>query len=426
MRYNTCMSSFVIEGLAGAKRLKGTIPVFGAKNSVLPTMAAALLIKGETVIDNVPGIADIDSMGRLMEGLGAYVSRSGSTMTVNATTVSGTALEPSAARSLRASVILAGPVLARLGSVSFPHPGGDVIGERPIDLFISGFEALGATTTLAGDTYTLEAPQGLQGGEFFFSTVSVTATETLMMAATLAKGTVVLKNAAMEPEVVALADFLRSCGARIDGAGTPTIVIKPVSLVEPAPWRVIPDRIEAASFLALGALAAEELTVTNLAPADLDAVIDVLVRMGVPLTIGRDTITVRAPDVLKPVRVRTHEYPGFPTDAHPPVMILLTQAAGESVMIESIFDGRLNYLPELVSMGADITLISPHRAKVVGTSALHAADIMSPDIRAGLAFILAAIVATGTSTVGNAHLVDRGYEKIEERLAAVGVSIVRK
>ncbi len=312
-----------------------------------------------------------------------------------------------------------------MGSVTFPHPGGDLIGERPIDLFIAGFKTLGATVTEAGDTYTISAPEGLTGGDFFFNTVSVTGTETLLMAAVLAKGTVILRNAAMEPEVVALAEFLTSAGARIEGAGTPTIVVRPVSLTEPAPYTVIPDRIEAATFLALGALAGEEITVEHVMPHHLDAVIDVLVRMGVPVTVGKDSITVRAPETLTPVRVRTHEYPGFPTDAHPPIMILLTQAMGESVMIESIFDGRLKYTEELLKMGADISPISPHRARVIGQSSLKGADIDTPDIRAGLAFMLAAIIAEGKSTIGNAHLIDRGYEEIEKRLASVGVQIAR-
>jgi UDP-N-acetylglucosamine 1-carboxyvinyltransferase len=420
------MSSFVIEGLAGKKSLKGSIPVYGAKNSVLPTMAASILMPGETVIQNVPDIADVRSMSTLLEKLGAYVHVGEREVTVNARDVSGTVLDQAAAKSLRASVLLIGPVLARMGAVTFPHPGGDLIGERPIDLFISGLQALGAGLTESGDTYTLSVPNGLTGGDFFFSTVSVTATEALMMAATRAKGTVVLRNAALEPEVVALATFLRSAGAVIEGDGTPTIVIKPVTLVEPPPYTVIPDRIEAATFLALGALAGESLTVTNLVPHHLDAVIDVLTRMGVSLTVGRDEITVRAPERLLPVRVRTHEYPGFPTDAHPPVMVLLTQAEGESVLIESIFDGRLPYTAELVRMGADIELMSPHRAHVRGPRALKGAQIVSPDIRAGLAYMLAAIVASGESEVGNAHLVDRGYEKIEHRLSALGVSIKRQ
>ncbi len=419
------MSSFVIDGLAGKKTLKGSIPVYGAKNAVLPTMAAALLIKGETVIDNVPGIADVHVLAQIIEKLGGFVSRDGSRLTVNARDITGSVIDHTLAKTLRASIVLTGPLLARLGSVTFPHPGGDLIGERPIDLFMAGFKTLGAEVTETGETYTISAPSGLTGGDFFFSTVSVTGTETLMMAAVLAKGTVVLRNAAMEPEVVALADFLKSAGARIDGAGTPTIVIKPVSLVEPPPYSVIPDRIEAATFLALGALAAEELVVEHIAPHHLDAVVDVLLRMGVPITMSNDRITVRAPEKLVPVRVRTHEYPGFPTDAHPPIMVLLTQAVGESVMIESIFDGRLKYTEELVRMGADITAISPHRARVVGKSQLMGADIDTPDIRAGLAFMLAAIAADGKSKIGGAHLIDRGYEKIENRLSAVGVQIAR-
>ena len=389
-------------------------------------MAAALLIKGETILQNVPGIADVDAMASLMQGLGATVERHGSTLAVNARHLSGAMLDHAAAKSLRASVVLTGPLLARMGSVSFPHPGGDLIGERPIDIFISGFQALGATVTEAGETYTFSAPQGLTGGDYFFNTVSVTGTETLMMAATLARGTVILRNAAMEPEVMALADFLNSSGAHIEGAGTPIITIRPVSLVEPAPYRIIPDRIEAATFLALGALAAEELVVTQVNPHHLHAVIDVLVRMNVPVTVGQNSITVRAPEVLRAARVRTHEYPGFPTDAHPPTIILLTQAVGESVMIESIFDGRLKYTEELVRMGAVIVPISPHRARVVGPRALQAANITTPDIRAGLSFMLASIIAEGTSRIGNAHLIDRGYEKIEERLAALGVSIRRE
>lgn len=420
------MASFVIDGLSGKKTLSGTVSVSGAKNSVLPTMAAALLLKGETVIENVPDIADVGVLSRIIEKLGGFVTREKGRLTVQAKDVAVGVIDHALAKALRASIVLTGPLLARLGSVSFPHPGGDLIGERPIDLFLAGFQAMGATVSETGETYTLAAPQGLQGADYFFSTVSVTGTETLMMAAVLAKGTVVLRNAAMEPEVIALAAFLNSCGARVEGAGTPVIIIKPVSLVEPAPYTVIPDRIEAATFLALGALAGKDLTVANVRPHELDAVIDVLKRMDVPLMISDTWIKISAPDTLRPVRVRTHEYPGFPTDAHPPVMVLLTQAAGESVMIESIFDGRLKYTEELVKMGADISMVSPHRARVVGQTPLRGADITTPDIRAGLAFMLAAIIAEGKSTIGNAELIDRGYEKIEERLRAVGVQIERR
>lgn len=418
--------SFVIQGLQGEKTLSGSIPVYGAKNNVLKLMAAACLIEGTSSFTNVPGISDVDSLGRILEGLGAYVERKDRTLSVNAKNLTETVLDANLAKSLRASVVLIGPLLARLGSVTFPHPGGDVIGERPIDLFISGLTALGAEFSETADTYTLSAPQGLSGGEFFFRIVSVTATETLMMAATLAKGPVTLKNCAMEPEVPALAAFLNSCGANIKGAGTPTITIQPSALSEPKEsFRVIPDRIEAASFLALGALAARELTVTDCEPMHLDAVLGALSYMQVPYEVSKSSVTVRAPEKIMPTRLRTHEYPGFATDAHPPFLILLTQAAGDSVMIESVFDGRLNYTKELVKMGANIEIVSPHRANIKGPTPLTGAEIQTPDIRAGLAFMLAGIIAKGKTVVGNAHMIDRGYESIEKRLQAVGVSIER-
>jgi UDP-N-acetylglucosamine 1-carboxyvinyltransferase len=418
--------SFVIEGLAGKKRLKGIIPVFGAKNAVLPLMAAASLIEGEVRLSNVPHISDVSSLGRILEELGAFVTHQGDVLTIHSKDLSGGVLNQDLAKSMRASVVLIGPLLARLGAVTFPHPGGDVIGERPIDLFISGFQRLGAVCTETPESYTLSAPNGLSGGEFFFRIISVTATETLMMAAPLAKGPVTLKNCAMEPEIIAIAEFLKACGADIEGAGTPTIIIKPSILHAPdASYTVMPDRIEAATFLALGALAAEELTITNLEPKHLDAVLDTLSAIGVSFSIDTNSITVRAPEKLKPVKLRTHEYPGFPTDAQSPMAILLTQAEGESTVYETIFDGRLNYVQELIGMGANIQLVNPHRAIVKGPTPLKSRDIDGPDIRAGLAFILAAAIADGTSHIGNAHLVDRGYEQIEKRLAAVGLSIKR-
>lgn len=426
--YNTLVSDniFTIEGLNGRPSLEGQIEVYGAKNALLPAMAAACLVEGETHLENVPGIADVGQMTRILEGLGAYVTRGEKALTISAKEMGGTVLDSAAAKSLRASILLIGPVLARLGRVTFPHPGGDLIGERPIDLFVRAFESLGATFSSDGNSYVLEAPNGLNGGEIFFRGITVTGTETVMMAATLAKGPVTLKNCAMEPEVIATADLLRGMGARITGDGTPTITISPSALFAPSkPFRIIPDRIEAASFLALGALSAKHLDVTNVEPRHLDAVIDMLNEMGVETSISKDAIAVRAREILKPIRVRTHEYPGFATDAQPPFMVLLTQAEGESVLIESIFDGRLNYTSELVQMGANITLLSPHKAKVIGKTPLKAASINTPDIRAGLAFILAASIAEGTSTVMSANLIDRGYESIEKRLQAVGLSIIR-
>ncbi|MEK9177020.1 MAG: UDP-N-acetylglucosamine 1-carboxyvinyltransferase [Patescibacteria group bacterium] len=418
--------TFVVEGLAGKPGLTGTVKISGAKNHVLKVMAAAALIEGESKFENVPGIADVDAMGKLLEGLGAFVTKSGSSLTVSAKRMSGTVFDAALAKSLRASIVLTGPILARMGSVTFPHPGGDIIGERAIDVFLSGFEQLGAAVSHEGGTYTVSAPKGLSGGEVFFRVVSVTGTETLMMAATFAKAPVVLKNCAMEPEVVATAEYLKACGAKIDGVGGTTIIVHPSSLTPPPePFSIIPDRIEAGSFLALGAMAGKDLTIQGVVPQHLDALIQTLWAMGVPLTISGDAITLSAPEKLLPVNVRTHEYPGFPTDAQAPFSVLLTQAEGESVVVESIFDGRLAYTTELVKMGANISLISPHRARVTGKTPLSAITVDSPDIRAGLALVLAAVIAKGQSTIGNVHLIDRGYEGVENKLAALGLSIKR-
>ncbi|MEK7530912.1 MAG: UDP-N-acetylglucosamine 1-carboxyvinyltransferase [Patescibacteria group bacterium] len=419
-------SAFVIEGTRGEKKLSGSIPVYGSKNAVLPLMAAAALVEGETKLSNVPEIADIRSMISILEGLGAFVTYAGDTLSVRTQDLSQTVLDRAAAKSLRASVLLTGPVLARNKSVTFPHPGGDLIGERPVDVFLNAFTKLGATVTENADSYTVSAPNGLTGGEYFFHVVSVTGTESILIAATAATGTVTLKNCAMEPEVVATAEFLQSCGAKIEGAGTPTILITPTSLTAPSTaTKVIPDRIEAASFLTLGALLGQDITVTNADRTHLDAVIDALEIMGVSVLSDSTGMHVKAPERLTAARLRTHEYPGYPTDAQSPQVVLLTQATGESVVIESIFDGRLAYTKELVRMGANIELMSPHRAVIRGPTSLTAATIDTPDIRAGLAYMLAAAIASGTSTINNAHIIDRGYAHIVQRLSALGLSIKR-
>lgn len=420
------MSSFSVQGLGGKAELEGEIQVSGAKNAILPLMAAATLIEGEVAFSNVPDIADVASMGALLEGLQAFVTRKTGVVEVDAAKMTGFKLDPALAGQLRASVILMGPILARMGRVSLPHPGGDVIGERPIDLFVSGFQKLGAKFSETGELYTLEAPQGLTGGEIFFRVVSVTATEALMMAATFAKGPVTLKNCAMEPEVVEVAKFLKACGARIEGAGTPTVIVFPSALVAPSsPFPIMADRIEAATYLILGALAGKKITVTGAEPTHMDALIQALWEMGVPLAISGSSITVSKPDKLVATNIRTHEYPGLATDVQPPLTVLLTQAEGESIVRESVFDGRLLYTAELVKMGADISMETPHRVRVRGATPLRGANITTPDIRAGLAFLLAAAAASGESTIGNAELIDRGYEHIENKLSKLGLSIKR-
>jgi UDP-N-acetylglucosamine 1-carboxyvinyltransferase len=400
--------SFTVEGLAGRRTLQGSIRVGGAKNAALKALAASVLFEDEVVFENLPEIEDVKRMQELLKG-GLPI------------------LRKDIAERLRASIVLTGPTLARYGQVTFPFPGGCVLGERPIDLFLEGYQAMGATVQEDDDLFTISG--SLKGARIFFPIVSVTGTETLMMAAVLAEGTTVLENAAMEPEIASLAEYLQACGARISGAGTATITIEGRSgaLLHSGgrPYVTPPDRIETGSFVLLGALAGEEVTVTHCQPKHIDALLVLLRRAGVRLEVGDDTITVRQGGVYKSVSVRTHEYPGFATDLQAPMAVFLTQCTGEATILETIFDGRFRYIDDLVRMGADITVMNPHRVLIKGPARLTSKELESPDLRGGLAYILAAAVAEGTSTIRNAYLIDRGYEHIEQRLQALGLSIAR-
>ena len=424
---------FRIVGSGGARTLKGEIRIAGAKNAALKVLAASILFRDPLRLTNMPDIEDVDRISDLLVSMGASIDRKGSVLTVDTRSLHTHELTSDIAKRLRASIVLSGPVLARTGRVSFPHPGGCVIGERPIDLFLEGFTKMGATVTLRDKTYDVVAADGkLRGAEIFFRTPTVTGTETFMMAATLAKGTTILKNAAMEPEIPWLAEILNACGAQISGAGTSTITIKGTGgkrlTAKDHSFSILPDRIEAGSFLILGALAAKELTITNCIPEHLESLIEMLEFAGVPVTKGKRSLTVRAPAqkvVPRSIPVKTHEYPGFPTDLQAPMIVFLTQSKGESTVFETIFEGRLNFTEGLNRMGAAITMMDPHRVLVKGPTPLRGKRLESPDLRAGLAFILAAVVADGVSEIFNAYYVDRGYEHVEERLRSIGVKIER-
>jgi UDP-N-acetylglucosamine 1-carboxyvinyltransferase len=422
-------NKFIVEGLAGQRRLAGSIAVRGAKNAVVAAMPAALLFEDALTLSNVPQIEDVDTEAQILEALGARVTRAGERCTVDASAVKSGDLDDALARKIRASIVFAGPLLGRFGKASFPHPGGDVIGPRPINLFLDGFKKMGCTVAQEGDRYRLTAPQGLKGAEIFFLFVSVTATETLMMAAVLAEGRTVLKNAAMEPEIVSLAEFLISCGAKIRGAGTPTIEIEGGSLLRAGgrELHIIPDRIEMGTFMLLGALAAEELEITHCNPADGEMLVSLLRESGVVVETSATSVRLRSGALEpRPLTIRTHEYPGFATDLQPPMVVYLTQTQGESSVFETIWGGRLLYIRDLVSMGANITVHSAHQASIVGPTPLRGANLTSPDIRAGLAYLLAATVASGSSTIDNVYHIDRGYERIEERLQKLGLNIKRE
>lgn len=429
--------SFVIEGLAGKKALKGEITVNGAKNAVLKAMAASVLFSDEIKLENVPHTEDVKKMNVLLEKLGASVLHSGNTVKIDASKVTVSDLDESLAQSMRSSVVLTGPLLARFGKTSFPAPGGCVIGTRPIDQFVAGYRKMGATVEYKNDTYYMSAPSGkLKGAEIFFNMQTVGGTETLMMAAVLAEGKTVLKNCAMEPEIVSVAEYLNSCGAQIKGAGTTTIEITGGGLLASKGNRYVtlPDRIEAGSFLLLGALCADNLKITNCNPTHLEITINMLRDAGVPITTTKDTIEIRDNGKIKnssfkAFDVRTHEYPGFPTDLQAPMVTFLSQATGESTVLETIYEGRFKFTQNLIRLGAQITTMNPREILLHGNADFKAnpdEPMDAYDIRAGFATVVAALLAKGTSTVSNIYYIDRGYESLETRLNSLGANIVRK
>ncbi len=420
--------SFVIKGLEGRHILEGDISVSGAKNDILKIMAASLLFEDTVQIENVPNVLDVTALTDILEKIGVKVERTEKHLLLLSPKHAHTTLPKDGAKKLRASVILTGPLLSRYGSVSFPHPGGCVIGARPIDIFIQSFECMGAVCTRDDTNYTLSAPSGLQGADIFFPIASVGATETILMAATLAKGTTILRNAAMEPEIQHLAYYLIKSGADIQGVGTPTIIIKGGDLLHANEniYTVMPDRIEAGSFAILAALAGKKVRITNCNPSHIRSLLALFEKSGVVYKKDATSLTIyKRQKPYKSVSIRTHEYPGFSTDLQAPMTIFLTQAEGEGLVFETLYEGRLRYTDDIVRMGADITMFDPHRVLIRGPKKLIGRELEAPDLRAGLAYIIAGTIASGTSTIRAARHIDRGYSNIEKRLRKIGVPITR-
>ncbi|MFA6415998.1 MAG: UDP-N-acetylglucosamine 1-carboxyvinyltransferase [Candidatus Paceibacterota bacterium] len=420
-----------IEGLAGQRVLSGTIHVGGAKNAILKALASTILFADEVNLTNVPDIEDVRQTVKLLADLGGQVSAPEKhSYLIDTQSLDKTVIAPEISKKLRASIVLTGPLLARFGRVSFPHPGGCVIGKRPIDLFLEGFKAMGAKVELKNELYEIASTGSkLHGANIFFKNISVTATETFLMAAILAEGKTVLKNCALEPEIVSLGEFLKKCGAQISGLGTPTIEIVGGDLLlsQGQIYQTVPDRIEAGSFLVLAGLLAKDMTIADCRPDHLDAVIEFLHHSGVKMEIGENYIRVRDNDSGNFVAndLKTHEYPGFPTDLQAPMTVFLTQAKGQSFVFETIFEGRLNHLESLERMGAKVKILDSHRAIIDGPSDLSGRELISPDLRAGLAYIISGLVAKGQTNVHNVGYIDRGYEDIEGRLNALGANIKR-
>jgi len=409
----------------GGKKLKGEIKVNGAKNAALKILAATLLTDEECSISNIPQIEDIFRLIELLEDIGVRIkNKKKGVYQLKGKGINKSSLEPEIAQRLKGSILLTAPLLARFGQASFPQPGGCVIGQRPRDIFIDGFKAFGAQIKESKKEYFLTT-KGLKGARFIFPLISVTATETMILAGVLAKGKTYLENAACEPEIISLAEFLNQSGAKIKGAGTPFIQIEGVKYLKGSKFDIIPDRIEAGSFALLGAVTNSPIKVTGLNPSHLEILWSLFEKVGVNFEIGNNFVKIKPSKELKAVNLKTHEYPGFPTDLQAPFTILMTQAKGLSLIHETIFEGRLFYTDILNQMGARIIMADPHRVIIQGPNKLFGRNLTSPDIRAGIALVIAALVAKGESIIDNIYQIDRGYEKIEERLQKLGANIKR-
>lgn len=417
------MAKFIIKG---GQKLHGEIQVKGAKNAALKILPAALLSTEKITITNLPQIEDTERALELLNYLGAKIEKQPNRCEIEIKKISTNELSPEFAKKFRASIMFVGPLLARLGEVRFPHPGGCVLGAggRPIDLFLDGFRALGAQISTKGGFYILSAKE-LCGADYFFTNVSVTGTEALMMTGVLARGTTTLKNCAMEPEIKALADYLNGQGADIKGAGTPTITIRGVKKIKAGTYKIMPDRIETGTFAILAAATGSRITITRCQPQNIEILLNIFRKQGIKTKIGPDWIEILPTNSFRAHDIKTHEYPGFPTDLQAPYTVLMTQAQGSSLIHETIYDRRLLYVDMLLQMGANITMCDPHRVVVNGPTQLYGKKLTSPDLRAGIAMIIAALVAKGTTEIDNIYQIDRGYEKVDQRLIDLGANIKR-
>ncbi|MDP2593199.1 MAG: UDP-N-acetylglucosamine 1-carboxyvinyltransferase [bacterium] len=420
---------FLIRGNGGIRKLQGKIAVSGAKNAAIKVMAASFLFEDEVRLRNIPEIEDLFHIAKILESVGVSADfPEKHTVLLKSQKNIGNEISNELGSKTRSSIVLTAPILARTGKVVFGNPGGCNLGERPIDLWLDGYRKMGANVKEENGLFKVEAKNGkLRGAEIFFKVQSHTATEGMMLAACLAEGKTVLKNCALEPEVKSLADFLNSCGAKIDGAGTHTITVQGTGLLSAKgkEYITIPDRIEAGSFLILGALAAKELVIEKCEPKHFEIVTEILRSVGSEVEIAADTATVRGGKPFKALPVRTHEYPGLATDLQAPMAVLLSQMEGKSSLFETIYEGRLNYLPELQKMGVGAKLKDSHRAIINGPSKLTGCETTALDIRSGMALIIAAAIAEGETFIHNAYMVDRGYDRIEERLRGIGMGIER-
>ena len=414
------MDKFIIQGPC---KLEGNVAISGAKNAVLPLIAAALLAKGRSVIENVPDLRDVATMVRLLRILGAEVTLERGVLTIDTARVNNVEAPYELVKTMRASIYVLGPLVAAHQRARVSLPGGCAWGPRPIDLHLMAMERLGADITL-DHGYIQAAAKRLQGNEVVFPIASVGATAQTIMAASLARGVTTIRNAALEPEVTELVRALNDAGARIEGAGTPTLTIDGVEAIEPFAYRVVPDRIEAGTFAAAAVATGGRVKMAQCRPDHLGAVIDVLRVCGATVSSEADHLEIAGPDRIEATHVVTREYPGFPTDMQAQIMAVLSRANGVSTVKDTIYPDRFTHVPELRRLGAQIRL-DGNLAVITGVEALDAAPVMATDIRASSALIIAALVAHGQTEISRVYHIDRGYERIESKLRELGAHIER-
>jgi UDP-N-acetylglucosamine 1-carboxyvinyltransferase len=425
------MESFVV---SGGHPLKGEIRAAGNKNAALPILAACLLTDQEVHLTNVPAIRDVETMLTIMADLGVAIQRlPNNEVIVHAKDITKTVLRPDLASRIRGSLLLAGPLVARCGRVTMPRPGGDLIGRRRIDTHLLALESLGAQCDVNHKSYTISSSKRLTGKDIFLDEMSVTATENAIMAAAMARGTTIVRNAASEPHIQDLISFLQCMGARIKGSGTNVLTIRGVEGLTGAAYGVQPDHTEVGSLIALAAVTHSEITIKDTVPDHLRMTLMVFRRLGVEVEIKGNDIIVPRHDRMQVIsdahgaipKIDDGPWPAFPTDMISIAIVLASQAEGTTLIWEKMYEGRMFFVDKLLAMGARLVLCDPYRVVVVGPSPLHGEEMVSPDIRAGVALLTAALCADGESVIRNVGQIDRGYERIEQRLCALGAQIAR-
>ncbi len=416
--------------IRGGKRLNGTVTISGSKNSTVALIPAAALGSEKVTIYGVPQISDVEALVELLEELGVQVTRpDAETLIIDPSTMQDVPLVSPAVQKLRASYYFMGALLGKYGRAQIKSPGGCYLGPRPIDLHLKGFQALGATISYEDDCTILQAPpEGLRGTRIFLDISSVGATINIMMAAVFAKGRTVIENAAREPEIIDIATLLNKMGARIHGMGTSTLVIDGVEKLRGCMHEIIPDRIEAATYILIGAAMADDMWIRNVIPQHLDAILSKLREIGINYDFNADSVHIYGNDHSKPLRttdITTKPYPGFATDVQQPFTTLLTRSDGCSTVTEEIYTQRFKHCPELVKMGADISVNEPS-ANIYGPTPLHGAPVVATDLRCGAALVIAGLMADGETEIHEIKHIDRGYDKLDSKLRALGADIRRE